>query len=59
VREKQLKHWNRAWKIRLIEEQNPTWDDLYDELRWYTQAGGTPPKTKRPANAGRSAVMGV
>ena len=28
-REKQLKKWNRAWKIRLIEELNPNWDDLY------------------------------
>lgn len=29
AREKQLKHWNREWKIKLIEEQNPLWDDLY------------------------------
>jgi putative endonuclease len=28
-REKQSKKWNRAWKIRLIEELNPNWDDLY------------------------------
>ena len=28
-REKQIKKWNRAWKIRLIEEMNPNWDDLY------------------------------
>jgi putative endonuclease len=28
-REKRLKRWNRAWKIRLIEELNPNWDDLY------------------------------
>ena len=28
-REKRLKKWNRAWKIRLIEAQNPNWDDLY------------------------------
>ena len=28
-REKQLKKWNRAWKIRLIEKNNPNWDDLY------------------------------
>ncbi len=31
-REKRLKKWNRAWKIRLIEKHNPTWRDLYDEL---------------------------
>ena len=35
-REKQLKKWNRAWKIRLIEENNPNWDDLY------TGIAGTP-----------------
>lgn len=28
-REKQLKKWNRTWKIRLIEEMNPFWNDLY------------------------------
>ena len=28
-REKQLKRWNRAWKIQLIEEKNPNWEDLY------------------------------
>lgn len=27
-REKQLKHYNRSWKIRLIEKFNPTWEDL-------------------------------
>jgi putative endonuclease len=31
-REKQLKRWNRAWKIRLIEERNPNWDDLYPSI---------------------------
>jgi putative endonuclease len=29
TREKQMKKWNRAWKLRLIEESNPTWQDLY------------------------------
>jgi putative endonuclease len=28
AREKQLKKWNRDWKIRLIEEDNPEWKDL-------------------------------
>ncbi|MFM6930631.1 MAG: GIY-YIG nuclease family protein [Novosphingobium sp.] len=32
VREKRLKKWNRAWKVRLIEESNPDWDDLALEL---------------------------
>jgi putative endonuclease len=31
-REKRLKKWNRAWKIRLIEESNPNWDDLYPQI---------------------------
>jgi putative endonuclease len=29
LREKRLKNWNRAWKVRLIEEKNPSWIDLY------------------------------
>jgi len=29
-REYQLKKWRRAWKLRLIEEMNPNWDDLYE-----------------------------
>lgn len=31
-REKALKKWNRAWKIRLIEERNPLWIDLWPEI---------------------------
>jgi len=31
-REKQLKKWNRRWKIKLIEKMNPEWKDLYDDL---------------------------
>jgi len=32
AREKQLKKWRRDWKIRLIEESNPEWVDLYEGL---------------------------
>jgi putative endonuclease len=32
TREKQIKKWRRAWKLRLIEEQNPEWRDLYSEI---------------------------
>ncbi len=32
AREKALKKWNREWKIRLIEEANPEWKDLYERL---------------------------
>jgi putative endonuclease len=28
AREKQIKGWNRAWKIKLIEKHNPVWNDL-------------------------------
>jgi putative endonuclease len=31
-REKRLKKWSRTWKIRLIEELNPNWDDLYPQI---------------------------
>ena len=31
-REKAIKKWDRAWKIRLIEEGNPDWADLYREI---------------------------
>ena len=31
-REKQIKKWNRAWKLRLIEEANPMWHDLAKDL---------------------------
>ena len=31
-REKALKAWKREWKIRVVEEMNPTWGDLYDDL---------------------------
>ncbi len=32
LREKQLKKWNRQWKIELIEKQNPEWKDLWDQI---------------------------
>jgi len=32
AREKQLKGWNRAWKIRLIEKDNSGWNDLANSL---------------------------
>ena len=33
TREKAIKGWRRSWKIRLIEEYNPHWRDLYEELK--------------------------
>jgi putative endonuclease len=32
VREKQIKKWNRAWKVELIEKTNKNWTDLYDDI---------------------------
>ncbi len=31
-RERQIKKWNRAWKLELIEKNNPEWRDLFDDL---------------------------
>ena len=31
-RERQIKKWNRPWKLRLVEEMNPGWRDLYETL---------------------------
>ena len=31
-REKNIKHWPRAWKVRLIGRDNPRWDDLAETL---------------------------
>ncbi len=31
-REKSIKDWKRAWKLELIEKENPTWRDLYEEI---------------------------
>ena len=32
LREKQLKKWNREWKLRLVQEFNPEWRDLWDDI---------------------------
>ncbi len=32
LREKQIKKWNRAWKLELIESANPEWQDLYNDI---------------------------
>ena len=31
-REKTIKHWPRAWKVRLIHEMNPDWRDLFEDV---------------------------
>ena len=32
TREKQIKNWNRQWKINLIEKENPEWHDLFKTI---------------------------
>ena len=32
LRERRLKNWNRAWKLALIEQENPRWRDLWPEI---------------------------
>ena len=32
IRERQMKKWNRTWKLELVEQTNPSWLDLADEL---------------------------
>lgn len=32
LREKRLKKWNREWKLRLVDEMNPEWRDLWEEI---------------------------
>jgi putative endonuclease len=31
-REKQIKKWKRNWKLKLIEDKNPTWEDLWEKI---------------------------
>jgi putative endonuclease len=32
MRERQIKKWNRKWKLEAIERRNPAWRDLYDDI---------------------------
>ncbi|MCL5061397.1 MAG: GIY-YIG nuclease family protein [Candidatus Thermoplasmatota archaeon] len=32
AREKAIKEWRRAWKLKIIEDMNPSWRDLYDDI---------------------------
>ena len=44
LREKRIKTWNRAWKITLIETENPLWRDLAEDLGLGVYVkGGSPP----------------
>jgi hypothetical protein len=46
LREKRIKKWRRAWKLELIESDNPQWRDLYDEL-FEPGAGSGSPLSRR------------
>ena len=54
TRERQLKKWNRDWKIRLIEESNPEWCDLD-----IGQSGSTPSRGGLKINIGSSPYVAV
>ena len=41
AREKQLKKWNRKWKLALIEKSNPQWRDLYDEITGFLDSASS------------------
>ncbi|MBL4668652.1 MAG: GIY-YIG nuclease family protein, partial [Flavobacteriales bacterium] len=43
-REKQLKNWNRQWKIGLIEKDNKQWDDLSVDWKLYSRSTSRSPK---------------
>ncbi len=45
-RERQLKKWNRAWKIELIQKKNPNWDDLQSDFGWVPPKGNGSPLSR-------------
>ena len=53
VRERRIKEWRRAWKIRLIEEWNPDWEDLAISLLGFDPP---PDVSSRPLPAGKSSA---
>lgn len=62
AREKQLKKWNRAWKIKLIERDNSGWNDLYERLLGHIalpeQAGSPSPHSAALRSAGDDSRLG-
>lgn len=59
LREKRLKNWNRVWKCRPISEQNPNWDDLWDQLNGGAAVSVTPDELAAPASAGATIAAQV
>jgi len=62
AREKQLKKWNRAWKIKLIERTNSGWNDLYarllGEIALPDIAGSPSPRDAAHRSAGDDRLLG-
>ena len=50
LREKQIKKWNRSWKLRLIQEGNPRWRDLWPDITG--QAAGMDSRLRGNDDAG-------
>jgi len=48
LREKQIKKWNRAWKIALIEKENPTWRDLAEDWGFEPLPPPSSPRKRGP-----------
>lgn len=57
AREKRIKRWLRAWKLKLIEQQNPQWRDLWPDLASNTPWGFWVPALRNRAHALSSAGM--
>jgi putative endonuclease len=51
-REKRLKEWKRAWKVRLIHSLNPEWHDLYDDVEDALREGFADIARRRSWNGG-------
>ena len=43
TREKRIKKWNRIWKMRLIEDSNPYWNDLWPDITGQSKVTESPP----------------
>jgi len=53
-REKQIKKWNRDWKVKMIEDFNPSWVDLHDSIDLAVQFDGTKLDSRLRGNDGKS-----
>ena len=56
LREKQIKKWRRAWKLQLIEDENPKWADLYAKMVGRQRANGSSLVPGPPLSRGRRLI---